>query len=423
MRIEEIEVGIAENGAIILPPELARRYGLSRGTKIRIEPSHNGLYLLQPVHHLARVYIEPTNRCNLECLTCMRHVWDEQPNDMSSTTFSHILNGLRECAIPPDIIFGGLGEPLAHPDIVEMVRQAKVLGVSVELITNGTLMKRSLARQLIDSGLDRLWVSLDGSTPESFSDVRLGAELNNVLANLAEFRKARWDRYAPAYLDYHLKPELAIIFVAMKRNIGDLPEVMHLGSRLGARRFMVTNVLPYTEEMHSEILYLRALDDVLYASPLEGPSVELPKMDINPATMRALHGVILGGYAVKFAGGSLGERSNRCPFIEKGATAIRWDGDMSPCLPLLHSHRTYLNRFQRAMQCHTVGNVSGARILDLWNLPEYVSFRERVQRFDFSPCTMCGGCELLESNEEDCIGSPFPACGGCLWAQGVIQCP
>jgi hypothetical protein len=46
-----------------------------------------------------------------------------------------------------------------------------------------------------------------------------------------------------------------------------------------------------------------------------------------------------------------------------------------------------------------------------------------VQGFAFAPCTFCGGCEMLDGNEEDCLGNEFPACGGCLWAQGLIQCP
>jgi hypothetical protein len=46
-----------------------------------------------------------------------------------------------------------------------------------------------------------------------------------------------------------------------------------------------------------------------------------------------------------------------------------------------------------------------------------------VQSFAFPPCTYCGGCEMSISNQEDCFGNHFPACGGCLWAQGVVQCP
>lgn len=52
-----------------------------------------------------------------------------------------------------------------------------------------------------------------------------------------------------------------------------------------------------------------------------------------------------------------------------------------------------------------------------------MSLRERVQAFDFSPCTICISCELAESNTEDCFGNRLPACGGYLWAQGFVSCP
>ena len=53
----------------------------------------------------------------------------------------------------------------------------------------------------------------------------------------------------------------------------------------------------------------------------------------------------------------------------------------------------------------------------------YVAFRRRVAQFDFPPCPDCGSCELVASNEEDCLGNPFPVCGDCLWARGILQCP
>jgi hypothetical protein len=80
-------------------------------------------------------------------------------------------------------------------------------------------------------------------------------------------------------------------------------------------------------------------------------------------------------------------------------------------------------RLKPELRAYVVGNVVERNLSDLWNDPEYVAFRKRIQGFDFSPCTICGGCELSEANEEDCFGNTFPTCGGCLWAQGVIQYP
>jgi MoaA/NifB/PqqE/SkfB family radical SAM enzyme len=96
---------------------------------------------------------------------------------------------------------------------------------------------------------------------------------------------------------------------------------------------------------------------------------------------------------------------------------------VSPCLALLHSHTSYLNERKRRSKRYVVGNVNEHTMSELWSSPEYVAMRERVQSFQFSPCAFCGGCDFSEANEEDCFGNAFPTCGGCLWAQGIIQCP
>ena len=92
---------------------------------------------------------------------------------------------------------------------------------------------------------------------------------------------------------------------------------------------------------------------------------------------------------------------------------------------LLHSYTTYMNinNFKREIASYTLGNVGSEELKDVWNSDEYRNFREKVDSFDFSPCYTCGGCDLSEKNKEDCFGNTFPTCGGCLWAQGVIQCP
>ena len=415
---------VDEEGRLILSPEFVTHYGLKPGVEVRIEEGVYGLRLNRPVTHLAKVYIEPTNACNLECRTCIRNVWDEPIGRMSSKTFDRIIEGLKVFSPKPTVFFGGFGEPLSHPDIADMVARVKALGATVEMITNGTLLTQEMSGRLIEAGLDMLWVSLDGATPESYADVRLGAALPEVLANLANFRRVRWRDYHPPFgFDSHLRPQTGIVFVAMKRNIADLPAVIRLGNELGASRFLVTNVLPHTAEMCDEILYPRALTDAIYLPTQWGARMRLPKMDVNETTWEPLFKVMRGGHSMVFAGANFGESNDRCPFIEAGSMAIGWEGNLSPCLPLLHNHVTYLNGWKRSLKRHAVGSVIERDLNVLWNVPEYITFRERVQKFDFAYCIFCGGCNMIESNEEDCFGNTFPVCGGCLWAQGVVQCP
>jgi MoaA/NifB/PqqE/SkfB family radical SAM enzyme len=284
------------------------------------------------------------------------------------------------------------------------------------LITNGTLLTPQRSRALISAGLDLLWVSLDGARPESYADVRLGAELPQVLKNIDDFRAARRASHRPT-------PEIGIAFVAMRRNIADLPELLRLSTRLGAAYYLVTNVLPYTREMCDEVLYSRALTEITYIPSRWVPHLEMPRMDATDETREVHYAILRAAYNLSYNGDNLGRANDRCPFIERGSTAIAWDGSLSPCLPLMHDHEGYLNRRLRRSRRYVVGNLVTHDLLDLWNHPDYVDFRQRVQAFDFAPCTVCGGCDLSEANEEDCYGNTFPTCGGCLWAQGVIQCP
>lgn len=403
-------------GRLVIPPELAAHLGLQPGAQVRLEVGANDLRLHRPVTHLNKVYIEPTNICNIACRTCMRNSWEVNEGRMSEATFGRILEGLGALTPPPAVFFGGIGEPLAHPRIVEMVAQIKALGAFAELITNGTLLDERRARGLIAAGLDVLWVSIDGATPESYADVRLGAELPRVLENMARFRQLR-----PA--GHHAKPEMGINFVAMRRNIADLPTVIATGRRLGVTRFMVSNVLPYTPELCDEVLYNRTLRDIAYLPSAWLPRLSFPKMDLNDDTEEAFLRALRSGANVTFAGNNLGGANDVCTFIEHGSMTIGWDGSVSPCPPLLYDHVSYLHRRRRVSHRHIIGSLAERDLLDLWNDPGYVAYRQRVQNFAFAPCTACGGCDLSEANLEDCLGNEFPVCGGCLWAQAVIQCP
>jgi MoaA/NifB/PqqE/SkfB family radical SAM enzyme len=326
------------------------------------------------------------------------------------------VEGLRAFTPPPTVFFGGFGEPLAHPYIVDMVAQASALGCPIELITNGILLTEPTSRELIAAGLDRLWVSLDGARPESYADVRLGAVLPQVLANVSKFSDCR-----PPRRPRH--PEIGVVFVAMRRNVADLPRIINMSRNLGATRFLVTNVLPYTAEMRSEILYHRALSDITYLPSPWMPYVDLPKMDVDEKTRHVLYEVMRSHRNISLAGHNLGDSNNRCPFVDAGAGVIGWQGGLSPCLPLLHDHTSYLDGRERSSRGYITGRLADATLADLWYAPEHIAFRQRVRAFDFSPCTFCGGCDYSLENEEDCFGNTFPTCGGCLWAQGVIRCP
>ena len=308
-----------------------------------------------------------------------------------------------------------------------MIKQVKEIGARAELITNGTLLTKDLSRELLGTGIDVLWVSLDGAKPESYSDIRLGAELPQVLENLTNLDKmifsmgtTPWGELTPVRV---FNTELGICFVAMKRNIAELPTVLSIGRQLHATRYNVSNVLPYTPEMLNEVLYNSTLTRGFYLDTLETAQLKLPRIDEDEYTSIPLYCARNSEMTVTWPGHEYNIPSHRCPFIEEGAAAIAWDGGFSPCPQLLHNYTTYIVEHKRFSYHWTIGNVKERSLIDLWNGPDHQAFRERVHKFIFPPCTVCGGCDFSDTNESDCEGNGFPTCGGCLWARGVIQCP
>lgn len=408
-------IGVDEQSRLVLTPEVAEHYGIKPGAQMLLKEGSKGLHLQRPITQLAKVYIEPTNRCNLTCRTCIRNAWEEPQGDMTSGTFDRLVANLKEVPSRPDVFFGGFGEPLLLQNIAEMVAQVKAIAGKVELITNGILLTEQRSRDLIEAGLDTLWVSVDGVTPESYADIRIGAELPKVLENIQRMAILRHETTR--------RTEIGISFVAMRRNIADLPALIRLGPKLGISRYMITNVFPYTEEMCEEMLCSRAVDGEDSTPSPWAPRIDLPRIDLNEASQDALLQTLRNRHNVRWNGVKHGQSRGRCPFIEKGAITVCWDGAISPCLALMHSYPTYLNGQDRTIRRYLLGNLADRDLNSIWEAPDYVAFRKRVQEFDFAPCTRCGGCEMAEKNEEDCFSNPFPTCGGCLWAQGVIQCP
>jgi MoaA/NifB/PqqE/SkfB family radical SAM enzyme len=406
---------VRKDSSLTLPPEIGRKLGLTPGAKVDIV-RQNGRLLVHPnIHSLARVYIEPTSVCNLTCQTCIRNTWTEPLGFMKMGIFDRLAKQLKKFPHLQSVMFGGFGEPTAHPEILPMIRRVKSIGVRAEMVTNGTLLDKKMIQGLFDGRLDRLWISFDGADGGSFEDIRKGASFRQVMGGLEFLQKL--NKESPHTID------LGIAFVVMRKNIDDLRNLDRLIWATGARKISVSNVLPYTEEMESQMVCSNALT-LETLSDVEGRvDISLPRLDLNGCTKEAFLDLFRGYHNLSLMGNKISTETRQCRFIQDRCTFIRWDGKVSPCMGLLHSHTTFLYGLPRAMESSILGDVSSGCLLEIWNSKKYREFREKVRAFDFSPCHICGGCYYVEKNREDCFGNTFPACGGCLWAQGIIQCP
>lgn len=364
---------------------------------------------------LTKVYIEPTNRCNLKCVTCIRNSWDDPVGDMDWSIYRSLIEGLSDFPEAKTIAFAGLGEPLLHDRFVEMVRLAHEQGLRTEMTSNAQLLTPDLAQRLVDAGLDQFVVSIDGTSKETYQEIRPGASLEAIIMNVRKL----FDLSASKVMS---PIRIGIEFVAMKRNIRELPDLKKIAWSIRASFILVTNMLPYTADLQDDILYRINPGSFAHGGAPGYPMWMLPNMDLNRTTEPPLLEVIRRSVNLSYLDIPLSLRDDYCPFIRAGSVAVAWHGGVSPCPPLMHTYSCYIrNRRKKFIRCE-FGNLNDKRLKGIWMEPAFEQFRNRVIEFDFPPCTDCGGCIEAETNETDCYSNPFPVCGDCLWAKGVLRC-
>lgn len=363
---------------------------------------------------LTKLYIEPTTQCNLQCRTCIRNSWDEPIGFMDMDVFRRLISGVKSFRSLERVAFWGFGEPLVHPGIVNMVSLAHQTGLQTELITNGHLLDQQTARALMKAGLDTIVVSVDGATSSSYEDIRLGGDLSRVEENIRELNALR---------ESGKKPSLGLEFVMMKNNIHELPDLAGKALLMKADFIMLTNLLPCSEDMKEDILYwMSATINDKQERPRWSSHLMLPRMDQRPEYINPLM-EFLKKLDMDMPANKDIPAGYHCPFVQQGSAAITWSGEVSPCIALMHSYRSFILGREKRFERYSLGNITQESFRTIWHKTSFRQFRKRVVDFDFAPCVECSGCDLAETNKEDCLGNTHPVCGDCLWAKSVLLCP
>lgn len=388
-----------EQGRLVLPADFLQRRHIPPDAAYWLDEREGDLILHSCAADARKLYIEPTTGCNLHCRTCIRNVWQDPEAMMSDDTFARIAESLADLPQLQRVIFTGFGEPLTHPRILDMIQTVRARGLAVTVGSNGLLLNRRTAEELVRLGVDRLVVSVDGVKPETYAGVR-GAMLSQVLANIRQVNEAK-SRLSS------LVPAIGIEFVALKSNVAELGQLTGLASRLGAARVLVSNVLAYTEDMREEMLYGYEPRPPFNAGGwpvsldawVTWGTLELPRMHWGA--------------------------ERRCRFVQDRAIVVGWDGGVSPCYALSHNYTYFaIDGRQKQVTRYILGNVNEQPLADIWTSEEYVRFRSEVRGFHFPSCPDCDlreTCDLRERNE-GCWGWN-PSCADCLWAQDIVRCP
>ena len=139
------------------------------------------LFIVPKLPKTAQICI--TNKCNFNCKMCQRFDLQVPIKEMSLENFKIILSKLKGVK---SIILTGWGEPLLHPNLIEMIKLCKEKKLAVRFTTNGSLLDEGKAQQLIDSGLDAITFSVDEVKPKENS---IGHEVKSQLENIIQLQR------------------------------------------------------------------------------------------------------------------------------------------------------------------------------------------------------------------------------------------
>jgi len=207
--------------------------------------------------HPTFIQVEVSNICNLKCIMCP--IEDYQPAKKRKLTLDEFQRIISQFPFLNSIGLFGLGEPLNNPRICEMIKICKSKQIYTEMVTNGTLLNEKRRSELIDSGLDRLFISIDSIEPENYESVRKGAKFETVIENVKELIRQR-----KSLGKSH--PSVGIVVVLMNRNGRELTKIMNFVYQLGVNSLIIKGLntayfepskLQYTGDELEEAFSLR----------------------------------------------------------------------------------------------------------------------------------------------------------------------
>ena len=314
------------------------------------------------------VYFEVANRCNSLCATCpLTFSPQEDARQLSLDEFRALADQF------PDLrraVMQGIGEPLLNRDLARMIGHLKRRGVYVVFNTNATLLTRRRQVELIESGLDELRVSIDGSTPETYLKVRGIPAFDRVVANLAELVRTRQELGAAM-------PRLSLWVTGLRENLGELPDIVELAARVGVDEVYLQRLTFWGEG-------LAVAEQSVYRGYRDEAAAIIAEAERRAAAL-----------GVSFRGA--GALSPRESLVERPAEAEPWRGCSRPL------RLAYVTAQGNALPCCIapftdapyeelkLGNYLQEGVRAVWNGERYERFRRRLYSSEPPPsCRSCG---------------------------------
>jgi radical SAM protein with 4Fe4S-binding SPASM domain len=285
------------------------------------------------------VSIEPTTNCNLGCPECPSGLKSfTRPTGNLETEFCRkTVDELADRLIY--LYFYFQGEPYLHPKFLELVKYASQKKIYTVTSTNAHFLTERKAKETVESGLDRILISVDGTTQETYEQYRVGGSLEKVIEGTKNLVRAKRELKSNT-------PHIVFQFLVVKPNEHQIEEVKQLAKEIGVDEVKLKTAQVYDFENGNDLI---------------------PSQDQYSRYKKQSD----GKYKIK------NELLNHCWKLWH-STVITWDGKVVPCC------------FDKDAQ-HQLGDLHTKSFAEIWQSKLYQSFRSRIlkSRKEIDICTNC----------------------------------
>jgi radical SAM protein with 4Fe4S-binding SPASM domain len=309
-------------------------YGLSKLTK---KPFISGMPMA--------IGFEPTTSCNLRCPECPSGLRSfTRPTGMlQQRLFESTIDQLKDTLLYLTFYFQG--EPYLHTGFLDMVTYAAKRKIYTSTSTNAHYLTPEMAEKTVKSGLDRIIISIDGTTQETYQQYRIGGKLEKVLEgtqNLIEAKKRLNSK----------TPHTIFQFLVVKPNEHEIAEVYRLASELGVDQVSLKTAQIYDYENGSELI---------------------PTIDKYSRYRENSNGT----FSIK------NKLLNHC-WKMWHSCVITWDGTLVPCC------------FDKDAE-HPMGTLKTHSFKEIWHSTRYSDFRKSLikSRSEVEICKNCSEGSLV----------------------------
>ena len=190
-----------------------------------------------------RIEVETTTVCPLRCLKCEHTYWKRTQRNMSLTEFKSIVDQFPRLSA---VSLSGIGHSLNNPEFFEIAKYAKSKGLHVQFFDPFLLINEDVAKKLIDLRINRIWVSMDAATKESYEALQVGSNFDVVTRNIRNLMKLKKEMKSPF-------PEIDFHFIVTKTNAPEMPQYLDLvNSLVGTQKIVLvqyTTLIPFKENV------------------------------------------------------------------------------------------------------------------------------------------------------------------------------